>query len=98
MPHMLPRRAALAGIALSILPAGGLFAQDREEPDPIDLVPRRFSPEAFARLDANELYMANLAVSRGRRILIDGYSASESRRIIRAAAKNPARARLMLRQ
>ena len=97
MPQPISRRAALAWIGLATLPAGALFAQDFEEPDPTDLVARRFSRDAFSRLSDNDLYMVNLAISRGRRILIEGFSASESRAIIETAAKDRAAAMRMLR-
>lgn len=95
MSHPTTRRAILAWAGLAALPAGMVLAQgeDGEDLDPTDLVPRRFSPEAFARLSKSELYMVNLAIRHNRTIRIDGYTASESRRIIEAAAKNPAVAR-----
>ena len=83
------RRAFLALIALGSLPATALaqilHAQDAEELDPTDLVPRRFSVEDFISLDENEIYKVNLAVRRGRTITINGYTPSQSRQIIKAA-------------
>ncbi len=86
MPITAPRRAVLGWIGLACLPAPALFAQDAEEPDPTDLVPRRFSPAEFRQLSQAELYMVDLAIRRNRRIVIDGCSASDSRTIIRTAA------------
>lgn len=98
MPMQPTRRAILVWAAgLAALPATATIAQDLEEPDPTDLVPRRFSPEAFAALSKAEIYMVNLAIRRGRTILIDGYTPSQSRRIIETAAEDPAAARRMLR-
>ena len=83
---------------MGALPAAAAHAFDAEEPDPTDLVPRRFSPSEFEKLDENELYMARLAVERGRRILIDGCTASQSRAIIRATGPDRAAALRMMRQ
>ncbi|MEQ8898500.1 MAG: hypothetical protein RID23_15545 [Roseovarius sp.] len=80
-----PRRAILGWIGLAALTGTAAIAQDVEEFDPTDLVPRRFSPDAFARLDANEIYMASLALRRGRAIRIDGCSSAQSAEIIRLA-------------
>lgn len=91
------RRAVLGWIGLTALPGTAVLAQDYEVPDPTDLVPRRYTPEAFLQLTDSELYMVKLAVRRGRRIMIDGCSASESRDIIRATSGDRAAARQMLR-
>ncbi|MCZ7675373.1 MAG: hypothetical protein M5U35_05175 [Roseovarius sp.] len=91
MPPHPNRRTILAWAALAALPAAAVLAEEAEELDPTDLVPRRFTPEAFERLSANELYKVKLAVRRGRTILIDGYTASESRQMIEAAGQNPKR-------
>ncbi|MEL7253028.1 MAG: hypothetical protein AAFZ04_14120 [Pseudomonadota bacterium] len=72
------------------------LASDFEELDPSDLVPRRFSVEKFLSLDTNEIYDVHLAVRRGRGIIIDGYTRSESRAIIELAAEDPAAARARL--
>ncbi|KZY33070.1 hypothetical protein A3731_03630 [Roseovarius sp. HI0049] len=85
MAHHPPRRAVLGWLALAGLTGTATLAQDVEEPDPTDLVPRRFSPEEFATLDRNEIYMANLALRRGRTIRIDGCSAKASAEVIRTA-------------
>lgn len=95
-----PSRRAILGWALLVgLPATAAMAVDVdvEEPDPTDLVPRRFSPEDFARLTKAELYKAALAVRRGRTITIDGCTASQSRAIILTAADDRAAAAEMLR-
>lgn len=91
------RRAVLGWIGLAALPGTAVLAQDHEEPDPTDLVPRRFTPEAFLQLTDSEFHMVKLAVRRGRPIVIDGCSASESRDIIRTAARDRAAARQMIR-
>ncbi|KRS17192.1 hypothetical protein [Roseovarius indicus] len=82
------RRAILGWIGLFGLTGTAALAQPAEEFDPAELVPRRFSPEEFASLDANEIYMASLALRRGRRITIDGCSASDSAEVIRLAASD----------
>lgn len=74
-----------------------LRASDGNEFDPTDKVPRRFSLERFIALDRNDIHMVNLAVRRGRVIVIDGFSASESRRIISKAAEDWPATRNMLR-
>lgn len=91
------RRALIAWVMLATLPATALTAQDLEEPDPSDLVPRRFSVEAFRNLTETEIYDVHLAIRRGRRILIEGYTASESREIIERAARDWPRTRQQLR-
>ena len=75
--------AAIAG--LTMLTATTLPAQSREDVDPTDLVPRRYSVENFRSLSVSELYMVKLAIKRGRRLLINGYSPSKSRRMIEDA-------------
>ena len=72
-------------------------AFDGNELDPADIVPGRFSLERFIGLDRNEIHMVNLAVRRGRGIVIDGFSVSESRRIISRAAEDWPATRNMLR-
>ena len=91
-----PRRTILGWIGFACLPAPALFAQDAEEPDPTDLVARRFSPAEFRQLTEDELYMAGLAIRRNRRIVIDGCSASDSRAIIETATTDRAAALRML--
>ncbi len=88
MPLHPTRRKILAWAGLAALPATAMLAEEAEELDPTDLVPRRFTPEAFERLSANELYKVKLAVRRGRTILIDGYTASESRKMIEDATRS----------
>lgn len=88
MPLHPTRRKILAWAGLAALPATAMLADEAEELDPTDLVPRRFTPEAFERLSANELYKVKLAVRRGRTILIDGYTASESRKMIEDATRS----------
>ncbi|MEM7599381.1 MAG: hypothetical protein AAF382_16930 [Pseudomonadota bacterium] len=90
------RRTVLGLAALSATAPAMARAIDAEELNPSDLVPRRFSVEAFLELDRNELYDVNLAVRRGRGITIEGYSRSESRDIINLATKDPAAARARL--
>lgn len=98
MAHHFPRRAILGWIGLVGLTGTAALAQDVEEPDPTDLVPRRFSPAEFASLDENEIYMANLANRRGRAIRIDGCSAEASAEIIRTANADRAAGLEMLRR
>lgn len=63
-------------------------ASGGNELDPTDRIQRHFSVKRFTALSRNEIYMVNLAVRQGRRITIDGFSPSESRRIIGEAAKD----------
>jgi len=88
MPKTPTRRTMLAWAGLAALPATAVLAQETEEHNPTDFVPRRFTPEEFSRLSANELYKVKLAVRRGRTILIDGYTASESRKMIEDAKRS----------
>lgn len=85
-------RLTVASLTLPTLAA----ASDFEEIDPADTVPRRFSVERFLSLDENDIYDVNLAIRRGRGITIEGYSRSESRKIITLAAKDLAAARARL--
>jgi len=97
MPNLPARRSFLVWLGLAAsLPGTALMAQGADEIDPTDLVPRRFSPEAFARLSDAELYKVDLAIRRGRRILIDGHSPSQSRLIIETARHDRAAALRML--
>lgn len=91
------RRRVLAWVALATLTATAARASDGEEIDPTDTVPRWFSVRAFTDLDADDIYMVNLAIRGGRTILIEGYTPSESRQIIRDAAQDwpGTRARLL---
>ena len=79
-----PLLASLGLIMLSVIPAN---AQGFEEIDPIDRVPRRISVEDFKTMSDHDLHMAALAVRHGRRILINGYPPSKSRRMIESAAE-----------
>jgi len=88
MPRPRPRNAALAAAGLAILTASALPAYSFDDLDPTDVVPRRYSVEEFRSLSDSELYTVNLAIKRGRRILINGYSPSESRRMIQDAARD----------
>lgn len=90
-------RRTFLGVMLASTAPGIAAASDAEEFNPTDLVPRRLSVHRFLALTKNELYDVNLAVRRGRGILIDGYSRSESRAIIELAVKDPAAARAQLR-
>lgn len=88
MPKHPTRRMLLAWAGLAALPAAAVLAQETEEHNPTDFVPRRFTPEEFERLSAAELHKVKLAIRRGRTILIDGYTASESRTMIEAAKRS----------
>ncbi len=94
MTASISRRTAVAILASAV--PGMAFATDAEELDPTDIVPRRFSVNRFLGLSENEVYKVNLAVRRGRKILIEGFSPSESKEIIMLAAEDfdQARARL----
>lgn len=98
MTSCAPRRTVLGWIGLACLPAPALLAQDAEEPDPTDLVPRRFSLAEFRQLGEDEIYMADLAIRRNRRIVIDGCSAADSRDIIRMATTDRAAALRLLQE
>lgn len=85
--HTSSRRIFLACLAAGVsAPALPVMASDGNELDPSDTVPNRFSLERFTALDRRDIYDVALAVRRGRRIVIDGFSPSQSRRIIRQAA------------
>ena len=90
-------RRAVLGLAIASITPGVARAIDAEEFNPSDRIPRRFSVRRFLSLSDDELYDVNLAVRRGRGILIDGLSHSESRAIIELAVKDPAAARAQLR-
>lgn len=94
--RMQSRRSFLGLAVTSVMAPTITNAVEAEEFNPSDLVPRRFSVQKFLSLDKAEIYDVNLAVRRGRGIIIDGYSRSESREIIELAAKNPAAARARL--
>ncbi|WP_338550824.1 hypothetical protein [Roseovarius phycicola] len=87
------------GVILSILttslaaPASIATAEEAQEFNPSDLVPRRFSVSKFTQLSDPELYDVLVAVRRGRAITIDGCSVSQSRAIIRSSSKDPEVAR-----
>lgn len=90
-------RRGVLGLALATTASTtASHAFDFEELDPSDTVPRRFSVRRFLALSKAELYDVNLAVRRGRGIIIEGYSRSQSREIIQLAAKDPAAARALL--
>jgi len=74
-------------------PASISSAEEAQEFNPSDLVPRRFSVAKFTQLSDPELYDVLIAVRRGRSITIDGCSVSESRAIIRSSSKDPEVAR-----
>ncbi|MEM7733642.1 MAG: hypothetical protein AAF280_12805 [Pseudomonadota bacterium] len=90
------RRTMFGLAAASALAPSLAMAADGEEFNPTDLVPRRFSVNRFLELDRNDIYDVNLAVRRGRGIIIEGYSRSESREIIELAAEDLAAARARL--
>lgn len=98
MAQQHPRRAILGWIGLAGLTSGAALAQSGEEMNPTDLVPRRFSPDNFAALSDNEIYMVNLAVRRGRIIRIDGCSGSDSAEVIRTAHADRAAGLRLMRQ
>lgn len=84
------RRAMLAWLVTAAVAASAsaVAARDGNELDPADRVPRRFSLERFLALDSNDIHDVHLAIRRGKRIIVDGFSASESREIIRRAARD----------
>ena len=71
------------------------YGSDR---DPRDLIPRWFSVNRFLRLSKAQVYQVDRAVRLGRRIIIDGYTPSESRELISLANKDLAAAHAILRQ
>lgn len=81
------RTVRLAAAGLALLTAATLPAHSFDDLDPTDVLPRRYSVEDFRNLSDAELYMVNLAIKRGRIILINGYPPSESRRMIQDAAR-----------
>lgn len=72
--------------------AGPAQTQDINEQNPTDFVKPRFSVAQFSALSEIEVFDVVLAVKRGRGILIDGCTRSESRVIIRQAGKDQAAA------
>ena len=84
----LPGSIALA-TALNLTPLTA-NAQEVNELNPSDLVPRYFTVSRFSDLDANALYDVNLALRRGRTIQIEGCTPSQSRAIFRASLENRA--------
>ena len=89
-------RRTLLGLAIASTTPGLARAIDAEEFNPSDRIPRRFSVRRFLSLSKDEIYDVNLAVRRGRGILIDGFTRSESRALIELALKDPAAARAQL--
>lgn len=90
-------RRGLLGLGVLAATAPGIAqAFGFEELDPSDTVPRRFSVKRFLSLSRDDLYLVNLAVRRGRGIIIEGYSRSESRKIIQLANEDPKAARALL--
>lgn len=100
VPSAPSRRHMLTWMTVTPLTVSTAFAVDSDEIDPTDTVPRRFSVRSFTALDGNQIYDVNLAVRRGRTIVIDGYSPSQSRQIILDAARDwpGTRARLLQRR
>lgn len=86
-PH---RRALIFGLASTgfVGLANLGRAQGGGEYDPADMVPRWFSVRRFLNLDRYDFYHVHRAVRHGRHIIIEGFTASESRRIIRRAKKD----------
>ncbi len=93
----LPLRA-LVTAALAAALAAPLAAQEVNELEPWDRVPRVISVERFSRMTEADLYRAALAVKHGRRILVDGCTPSESREILRAATRDHRAALTLLRK
>jgi hypothetical protein len=91
----LTRRSVFLGLAFAATP-GAVLAFDDTDLDPSDTVPRSFSVKRFLALSENEVYRVNIALKRGRRIIIEGCSASESREIIRLAQSDPEAAKQRL--
>ena len=74
------RNAALAAIVTAAaLPAA---AMDR---DPSDLVPSFISESQFNAMSEAEIYEIDQAQETGNRVVIEGYTASESRELVDAA-------------
>ena len=87
MPKSRLNRTVLPLVSAALLAAMALPAQSLDDIDPVDVLPRHYSIQKFHQLSDAEFYMVNLAIKRGRTILIGGYSASKSRQMIRAAAR-----------
>lgn len=90
-------RATLFTVSLCMMTGIASMAPAVDEIDPSDLVPRLFTVNDFSKLSALELYDVSLALKRGRNILIEGCSASQSRAIFEASHANRAPALDMLR-
>jgi predicted outer membrane protein len=87
MPINLSRHGLLTAAAVALIGAAPLASHAGEDLDPTDTVPRYLSIAEFRALSDAELYMVDLAIKRGRRIVVAGHSASESRRMIESAAE-----------
>ncbi|MEL6647981.1 MAG: hypothetical protein AAFY35_11690 [Pseudomonadota bacterium] len=66
--------------------------------DPSDRVPRWFSVNRFLRLSKEQVYKVDRAVRRGRGVIIEGYTRSESREIISLANKDLGAAHALLKR
>ena len=88
MPICRLNRTVLPLVSAALLATMALPAQSFDDIDPTDVLPRHYSIQKFRQLSDAELNMVNLAIKRGRTILIDGYSASKSRQMIQDAARN----------
>lgn len=91
--HMTPapsRRALLGWGSSTVLAglAGPVMANEWPDTDPTDRLPGYYGVQRFMTLSKEEVYMVNLAVKRGRRILIGRYPASVSRQIIKDGARD----------
>lgn len=73
------------GVMGSVYPAAAIGERNN---DPVDRVPHYFGIRRFLALGESDIYMVHLAQRRGRRIMIQGFSASESRDIIRRARQD----------
>lgn len=102
---MYPTRRAMLG--LTLVAATATLASNAQagkskfgfhDIDPADKVPRWFSVNRFLRLTREQVYQVNRAVRQGRGIIIEGYTRSESREIIRLANKDLAAAHAVLKR
>ena len=75
--------AVAATLGATALPATAMDAGNLERS-----VPNWISSDAFNGMSQNELYKVDLAQERGQRVVIEGYSLSQSREVVDDALAN----------
>ncbi|MEM7599382.1 MAG: hypothetical protein AAF382_16935 [Pseudomonadota bacterium] len=101
--HTLSRRQVLtltlasATVPLAVSAQAGTFPNGSDR-DPADKLPRWYSVNRFLRLSEDQVYDVARAVRLGRAITIEGYSRSESRKIIQLANEDLAAAHALLKK